>query len=145
LRPATLSDAASNDEGPAGITAVAITFVAASLYLLVLGLIKLRNPEAIPLSLGDPLLHGLETYGPYMFLLAAGLGIIVALGLFLMKNAARRAAIAINVAGMVMLLPTVSDAATDISPRFFIAGAMIVVRMMIVWYLWQRWTAEKFS
>ncbi len=145
MRPATLSQAAANDGRPAGVTAIAIIFLFASAYLLVLGVVKLANPEAIPLSLGDPLLHGLEIYGPYMFLLAAGIGLIVAFGLFRLKNLARRAAIAIAVAGMVMLLPTVSAAATDISTRFFVAGSMVVLRMVIVWYLWQSWTAEKFS
>jgi len=79
-----------------------------------------------------------------MFLLAAGFGLMLAFGLLRMKNLARRAAIAIAVAGMVMLLPKVSAAATDISVRFFVAGSMVVVRMVIAWYLWQSWTAEKF-
>jgi hypothetical protein len=117
----------------------------ASVYLLVLGLIKLVHPDAIPLSLGDPLLHGLEVYGPYMFLLTAGLGFIVAFGLFRLKNIARRTAIVMLMAGIVLLIPRVSDATADISLRFFIAGSMIVVRMMMVWYLWQGWTAEKFT
>ena len=145
MRPATLANVVSNDGRPAGVTAIAIIFLSASAYLLVLGVVKLANPEVIPLSLGDPLLHGLEIYGPYMFLLAAAVGLIVAFGLFRMKNLARRAAIAIAVAGMVMLLPKVSAAATDISARFFVAGSMVVARMVIVWYLWQSWTAEKFS
>ncbi len=140
-----MPEVVSNQDRPAGITAIAIIFLFASLYLLVLGLIKLINPEAVPLSLGDPLLHGLEVYGPYMFLLTAGFGLIVAFGLFWMKNLARRAAIGIAVVGMVMLLPKVSDAGADISPRFFIAGSMVVVRMIMVWYLWQARTAEKFS
>jgi xanthosine utilization system XapX-like protein len=79
-----------------------------------------------------------------MFLLAAGAGLIVGFGLLRLKNLARRAAIVIALAGMVMLVPKVSAAATDLSPQFFVAGSMIVVRMMIVWYLWQNWTAEKF-
>jgi hypothetical protein len=145
LRRATLSHAASNDGRPAGVTAISIGFLSASAYLVILGVVKLANPEAIPLSLGAPLLHGLEIDGPYMFLLAGGFGLIVAFGLFRLKNLARRAAIAIAVAGMVMLLPKVSAAATDISARFFVAGSMVVVRMVIVWYLWQSWTAEKFS
>jgi hypothetical protein len=145
LRLVTPSDAASNDGRPVGVTAIAIGFLSASAYLLILGVVKLANPEAIPLSLGAPLLHGLEIYGPYMFLLAGSFGLLVAFGLFRMKNLARRAAIAIAVAGMVMLLPKVSAAATDISARFFVAGSMVVVRMVIVWYLWQNWTAEKFS
>jgi hypothetical protein len=117
----------------------------ASAYLLILGLIKLIKPEAIPLSLGAPLLHGLVIYGPYMFLLAGGFGLIVASGLFWLKNLARRAAIVVCVAGMVLLVPKVSADAAEFSPGFFIAGSMIVVRIMIAWYLWQGWTAEKFS
>jgi hypothetical protein len=117
----------------------------ASAYLLILGLIKLIKPEAIPLSLGAPLLHGLVIYGPYMFLLAGGFGLIVASGLFRLKNLARRAAIVICVAGMVLLVPKVSADTAEFSRDFFIAGSMIVIRIMITWYLWQRWTAEKFS
>jgi hypothetical protein len=124
---------------------VAIVFFLASGYLLVLGLIKLTNPEAIPLSLGAPLLHGLEIDGPYMFLLAGGLGVGVAYGLFRLKNLARRAAIVICVAGMVLLIPKVSADTAEFSASFFLAGSMIVIRIMIAWYLWQGWTAEKFS
>jgi hypothetical protein len=117
----------------------------ASTYLLILGLIKLINPDAIPLSLGAPLLHGLEIDGPYMFLLAGGLGLIVAYGLFRLKNLARRAAIVICVAGMVLLIPKVSADTAQFSIDFFVAGSMIVMRIMIAWYLWQGWTAEKFK
>jgi hypothetical protein len=124
---------------------VAIVFFLASIYLLILGLIKLVNPEAIPLSLGAPLLHGLEIDGPYMFLLAGGLGVGVAYGLFRLKNLARRAAIVICVAGMVLLIPKVSADTAEFSASFFLAGSMIVIRIMIAWYLWQGWTAEKFS
>jgi hypothetical protein len=80
-----------------------------------------------------------------MFILAAGTGLIVGVGLLRLKNLARRAAIFIALAGMVMLIPKVSAAATDLSPQFFVAGSMIVVRVVIVWYLWQSWTAEKFT
>ena len=141
----TLETPGSNDGRPLGVNAVAVVFFLASAYLLILGLIKLINPEAIPLSLGAPLLHGLEIYGPYMFLLAGGLGLIVAYGLFRLKNLARRAAIVIVVAGMILLVPKVSADTAELSPDFFLAGSMIVIRIMIAWYLWQGWTAEKFS
>jgi len=131
-------------ERPIGVTAIAIAFAVAAAYLASLGAILLLSPGSVPLSLGAPLLHGLELAGPYMFLLAAAVIAIVAIGLFRLKNLARRAAIAICFAGMIMLLPKVSADAADFGPRFFTAGAMVVVRMMIVWYLWQYWTAEKF-
>jgi hypothetical protein len=117
----------------------------ASAYLVILGLIKLINPETIPLSLGAPLLHGLQVYGPYMFLLSGGLGLAVAYGLFRLKNLARRAAIVICVIGVVLLVPKVSADTAEFSIGFFLAGSMIVIRIMIAWYLWQGWTAEKFS
>jgi hypothetical protein len=131
-------------ERPIGVTAIAIAFVAAAAYLATLGAIMLLAPGAVRMSLGAPLLHGLELAGPYMFLLTAAVAAAIAIGLFRLKNLARRAAIGICLAGIVMLLPKVSADAADFGPRFFTAGAMVVVRMMIVWYLWQYWTAEKF-
>jgi hypothetical protein len=129
---------------PIGVTAIAILFSLISVYLGSLGVIMLLAPGAISMSLGAPLLHGLQVAGPYMFLLTAALAVIVAFGLLRLNNLARRAAIIICFAGMVMLLPKVSADAADLSPRFFTAGSMVVIRMMIVWYLWQGWTAEKF-
>src|SRR5258708_292896 len=103
----------------------------------------LISPGSVSMTLGAPLLHGLELAGPYMFLLAAVFGAAVGFGLLRLNNLARRAAIMIGFAGMVMLIPKVSADASDISPRFFLAGSALIIRMMIVWYLWQRWTAEK--
>src|SRR5579864_5907397 len=123
---------------------VAAIFLLSSFYLFILGLVRFVSPDAISLSLGAPLLHGLQLAGPWMFLLAAVAGSIVGFGLLRLKNLARRAAIVIAIAGMVMLIPKVSAAATDLSPQFFVSGSMIVVRMVIVWYLWQGWTAERF-
>ena len=129
---------------PIGVTAIAILFFLVSCYLGGLGLTMLLAPGAVSLSLGAPLLHGLQLAGPYMFLLAAALAAMIAFGLFRLNNLARRAAIMIALAGMVMLLPRVSADAADFSPRFFTAGSMVVVRMIVIWYLWQVWTAEKF-
>jgi hypothetical protein len=129
---------------PIGVIAIAIVFAAASIYLGLLGVIMLLSPGAVPMSLGAPLLHGLELAGPYMFLLTAAVAGAIAVGLFRLKNLARRATIAVCFAGMIMLLPKVSADAADFGPRFFTAGAMVVVRMMVVWYLWQYWIAEKF-
>ena len=129
---------------PIGVAAIAILFSLISGYLGALGLIMLLAPGAVSMSLGAPLLHGLQLAGPYMFLLTAAVGAMVAFGLFRLNNLARRAAIIIALAGMVMLLPKVSADAADFSPRFFTAGSMVVIRMVIVWYLWQIWVAEKF-
>jgi hypothetical protein len=132
-------------ERPAGVTAIAVLYLLASAYLGVVALAKLVSPESVSLAMGAPLLHGLEIDGPYMFLLAAAVGCVVACGLFRLNNLARRAAGMIALAGIVMLIPKVSADAADFSPRFFIAGLMVAIRVMIVWYLWQSWTAEKFE
>jgi hypothetical protein len=129
---------------PIGVTTIAFLYLAASLYLAVLALLMLLAPGTVSMSLGAPLLHGLQLAGPYMFLLAAAAVAAVGYGLLRLNNIARRAAIFIALAGMVMLIPKVSADATDLSPRFFLAGSTIIVRMMIVWYLWQSWTAENF-
>ena len=133
-----------NSERPRGVTAIAIVFFLASAYLLLLGLIMLISPGSVSMTLGAPFLHGLELSGPYMFLLAAAFGGLVGFGLFRLNNLARRATIMIALAGMVMLIPKVSADASDISPRFFVAGSALIIRMMIVWYLWQSWTVERF-
>ena len=116
----------------------------ASTYLTALAIIWFINPDAFPLSLAAPLLHGLELAGPYMFLICAAVGVIVGIGLLRLNNYARRATILIAVAGIVMLIPKMSAAAVDISVELFIVAIQVIVRVVIVWYLWQSWTAKEF-
>jgi hypothetical protein len=131
-------------ERPAGVIAIAALFFAVAAYLATVGILKLLWPDAISLSLGAQFLHGLELWGPYMFLIAGAVGIAVGLGLLRLSNIARRATIMVAVAGMVLLIPKITAEASDFSWRFVLAAAAIIVRVMIVWYLWQSWTAEKF-
>ncbi len=140
-----ISVADKGTQRPTGVTAIAVVFLLASSYLAVLAVIRLASPNAIPLALGAPLLHGLEIAGPYMFLLAAGVGAVTGFGLLRLNNLARRAAIMIALAGIVLLIPKVSADAADLSLRLLTAALAVVVRVMIVWYLWQSWTAEKFQ
>ena len=79
-----------------------------------------------------------------MFLLAAGVAAVVAFGLLRLKNLARRAAIVFGMAGVVMLVSKVSADAAELSLRLLLAGFEVMVRVAIVWYLWQSWTADKF-
>src|ERR1700674_5010090 len=66
---------------PFGVTAVATIFLLAAAYLFALGVLMLLAPETVSMSLGAPLLSGLELAGPYMFLLMAALGTTIGLGL----------------------------------------------------------------
>ena len=131
-------------QSPAGVISIAVLFFLASAYLTALAIIWLFNPNAFPLSLAAPVLHGLELAGPYMFLICAAVGVIVGIGLLRLNNYARRATILIAVAGIVMLIPKMSAAAVDISVNLFMVAIQVIFRVVIVWYLWQSWTAEEF-
>lgn len=124
--------------------AIAGLFFAVAAYLATVGIVKLTWPDAVSLSLGAPFLHGLELWGPYLFLIAAAADAAIAIGLLRLNNSARRLAIVVTIADIVLLIPKVSAETGDFSPRFFLAAAAVMVRVMIVWYLWQSWTAERF-
>ena len=129
---------------PAGVTAIAVAFLLSAAYLSVLGFARLISPEAVRLSLAAPLLHGLEISGPYMLLLAGAIFCLVGYGLLRLKNLARRAAIVVVIAGVVLLIPKLSADAAELSLQLLTAGFAVMVRVAIAWYLWQSSTAEKF-
>ena len=97
------------------------------------------------MALGAPLLNGLELAGPYIFLLTAGVGALIGWGLLRLNKWARRAAIVVGFVGVVMLVPAVSAAAVDFRASLLWGGLGIIVRVMIVWYLYQEPVAERFS
>ena len=130
---------------PTGVTAIAIVFFLAAAYLGLLGMVMLASPGAVSMALGAPLLSGLELAGPYMFLLTSAVGALIGWGLLRLNHWARRAAIALAFIGVVMLVPGVSAAAVDFRASLLWGGLGIMVRVMIVWYLYQSPVAERFS
>jgi hypothetical protein len=130
---------------PTGVIVVAIVFFLAAAYLGFISLVMLASPGAVSMTLGAPLLGGLELAGPYMFLLMAAVGVLIGWGLWRLNNWARRAAIVVGFIGVVMLVPGVSAAAVDFRASLLWGGLGIVVRVMIVWYLYQAPVAERFS
>ncbi len=125
-----------------GVTAVAVLFFIAAGYLIVLGVLILALPGAVSMTMGSPILNGLELAGPYMFLLIGGVGAAIGIGLLRLNNWARRAAILASLVGMVMLIPSVSAAAVDFRPALFWNGLGVIVRMVVVWYLYRTPVAE---
>lgn len=97
------------------------------------------------MALGAPLLSGLELAGPYMFLLAAVVAALTGWGLLRLNNWARRAALIAGFVGAVMLIPGVSAAAVDFRPALLWAGLGVVIRVAIVWYLFQEPVKEAFA
>jgi hypothetical protein len=124
-------------ERPAGIGLIASIFFFAAAYLMVLGVTMLASPGAVSMALGSPLLGGLELAGLYVFLLGGAVVALIGWGLFRLNRWARRGAIAIAGAGLVSLIPTVSAAATDFRWALLWSGLGVIVRVMIVWYLFQ--------
>jgi multidrug transporter EmrE-like cation transporter len=133
-------------ERPAGVTAVAAAYFLSGAYLLVVGLIMLVRPGVVSMEAGAPLLGGLELAGPYMFLLAGGVCVIVALGLWWLHRWARWLAILIAIISVIMLLPSVSSAMLDFRiVRLAWGGLGTILRVLIVWYLFQEPAHNSFN
>jgi hypothetical protein len=131
---------------PSGANAIAGVFILAAIYLLFLGAIMRLRPGAVSMNLGSPLLGGLELAGPFMFWLAAAVGLSVGAGLWGLHNWARWAAIGIALAGMVALLPDISSAVVDFRVAKLAWGGLgIMVRVVILQYLFQAPVAEAFT
>lgn len=123
---------------PPGVNGVAALFLAAAAYLVGVGLLMLARPGLIPMSSGAPLLGGMEVAGPYVFLLAAGFAGLIGYGLLRLSNWARRGAIVTALVGLVLLIPAVSSSVVTFRFRTLApSAAAVVVRTMIVWYLYQ--------
>jgi multidrug transporter EmrE-like cation transporter len=130
---------------PAGVKWIAIAFFVAAAYLCLIGILMLVSPGTASMALGAPLLSGLELAGPYMFLLTAAVGALIGWGLLRLNNWARRAAIVVGFIGVVMLVPAVSAAAVDFRASLLWGGVGIIVRVIIVWYLYQEPVKRAFA
>jgi hypothetical protein len=130
---------------PAGVTVVAAAFLLAGVYLVIVALTMLTSPGLVSMAAGAELLGGLELAGPYMFLLVGSLGAVIALGLWRLHRWARWLAILAAMIGVVLLLPDVSSAMLDFRiGKLAWAGFGTILRVMIVWYLFQQPVGEAF-
>jgi hypothetical protein len=133
-------------ERPTGVTVVAGAFLLGAAYLLVVGLIMLVNPELVSFGTGVALLGEYALLGPYVFLFAAALGAVTALGLWRLDNWARWLAILVAIAGVLILVPSVSAAVVFFRiGKLFWGGLGVMTRVMIVQYLLQEPVREAFS
>jgi hypothetical protein len=131
---------------PNGVRAIAALFGLCGFYLGIAGGLMLIRPGTISMSAGAPLLFGLETAGPYMFLLAAIVAAAVVWGLIELNNIVRHAAVLIAIAGVVMLVPPVSAATVMVQPKALALGGLgIIVRVMVAWYLSRGEVTDQFK
>ena len=134
------------DPLPTGVRAVAALFALCGVYLAFAGIVLLLRPGLISMTVGAPLLFGLELAGPYMFLLVAAVAGAIAWGLVRRINLMRHAAVLAAVAGIVMLVPPISGAVAMVQARSLaIDGFAIIVRVMVAWYMSQGHVAEEFK
>jgi len=131
---------------PIGVSLIAILFLLAAAYLIAVGAVMLLTPGYVSMSAGADLLGGLEVAGPYMFLLIAVVATAIGVGVLRLYNWARRLAILAALLGMVLLLPSVSSAVLDFRIAQLVWGGLgVMVRAMIVWYLYQPPIKEAFT
>ena len=141
----TMTDNPANPV-PNGVRAIAALFALCGIYLGIAGGLMLLRPGTISMSAGAPLLFGLELAGPYMFLLMAVAGAGVAWGLVELNNIVRHVATLIAIAGIVMLVPSVSAATAMTQPKALAFGGLgIVVRVIVAWYLSRGEIADRFK
>jgi len=133
-------------ERPAGVVAIAGIFLLTGAYLVSIGSVMLVRPGLVSMAAGAELLGGLELAGPYMFLLTGAVAAIIGFGVLRLNNYARRAAILAAIAGLVLLIPSVSSSVVDFRIKTLAWGALgVVVRVIIVWYLYQEPVREAFE
>jgi len=134
------------DPVPNGVRVIAALFALCAIYLGMAGGVMLARPGTVSMSAGAPLLFGLELAGPYMFLLMAVVGAGVAWGLLELNNIVRHAALLIAIAGIVMLVPSVSAATVMVQPKALAFGGLgIIVRVIVAWYLSRGEIADQFK
>ena len=134
------------NSAPNGVRAIAALFALCAIYLGIVGGIILVRPGTVSITAGAPLLFGLELAGPYMFLLIAIVGGGVAWGLLELNNIVRHVAQLIAITGIVMLVPSVSDATVMVQPKALAIGGLgIIVRVMVAWYLSRGDIADQFK
>ena len=133
-------------ERPVGVGVVAVLFFAVAAYLLAVGLLMLGRPGLVSIAAGASLLGGMEVAGPFAFLIAGFLEAAIGYGLLRLNNWARRLAIVVSIAGLVLLIPSVSSSLVGFHiGTLAVRGLGITVRAMVVWYLYQFPVREAFE
>jgi hypothetical protein len=84
---------------------------------------------------GKYFLYGLELAGPYMMLLGGCAYVLVAWGLFRLRNWARWMAMLVMVISVASLIPKISMAELGVPVLWY--GLQIALRVAVGWYLAQ--------
>jgi hypothetical protein len=122
-------------ERPTSVTVIAALFFLVAGYLITMGIIEFVAPGTASMTLRTGVTYGRELTGPQTALSVGAGWALVSWGLYRLRNWARWCAIVLMVIGIAGSVPAVSAAARDLTWRFFLYGAQIMVRVVITWYL----------
>jgi hypothetical protein len=121
-------------ERPASVTAIAALFFLVAGYLVAIGIVEFVAPGTLS-SIATGVTYGRELTGAQTAISVGAGWALVGWGLYRLRNWARWCAIVLMVIGVAGSVPAVSAAARDLTWRFFLYGAQIMVRIVIAWYL----------
>src|SRR5207249_5458744 len=97
-------------ERPTIVTAIAALFLLSAVYLLIVGLTMLARPGFLSMAAGADLLNGLETAGPYIFLLVSAAEFWVGVGWFGFRKGGGGIGLLLPLMVLVFLFPRFSAA-----------------------------------
>ena len=131
---------------PLPITALSILALAAAAFLSAVSVTMLCNWNMFSFTAGAPLLAGLETAGPFAFLIGAAVYALTAYGLWTLRNWARHVAMGMAALQTLLTLPRVSEDAVGLNYlRLAIGGFPIIVAVALIFYLAKPSTAAAFG
>ncbi len=110
-----------------------------------IGVVMLVSPEAVSMTRGAPLLHGLELGGPYAALLVGAAWALIGWGLLRLYDWARLAAMLVIISGVGVLVARFALNASRFRSSLVWEGLEVFMRVAVVWYLFRTPVAEQFS
>src|SRR5207237_3990382 len=128
-----------------GVTAIAVVFLLIAACLGGIGVVMLVSPEAVSMTRGAPLLHGLELGGPYAALLVGAAWALIGWGLLRLYDWARLAAMLVIISGVGVLVARFALNASRFRSSLVWEGLEVFMRVAFVWYLFRTPVAEPFS
>src|SRR5437764_12401131 len=130
---------------PTGVTAIAVVFLLIAACLGGIGVVILVSPDAVSMTRGAPLLHGLELGGPYAALLVGAAWALIGWRLLRLYDWARLAAMLVIISGVGVLVARFAPNASRFRSSLVWEGLEVFMRVAVVWYLFRTPVAEQFS
>ncbi len=116
------------------------------LYLLVIAGLRLHNSNAVSLMSGADLLGEMVLRGPIVFLIAAALFLLNAVGLWKLMDWARLLCMALAAISAALVLPRAAAALAGGNPlSILVASLAVILRIAVVFYLTQPGTKQAFA